>query len=304
MPRAFVIGNAAWDEALHLAALPAPGASVHARPGASGLGGKGANQAVALARAGVETALVAAIGRDARGEAVAAALAAEGLEGGLVRLAEVATDRSAVLVTEAGENAVVTTREAARALGPERIEAAMAGASPGDLCVLQGNLAPDATAAAVAIARRGGLVVALNPSPVGAGLEALLGAVEVLFVNRDEAASLTGAQGADAARRLLERGARRVVLTLGPEGALIAGGGAVEVVPAVPARAVDPTAAGDALMAAALAHAAPRGWLPDAAALAAGVRAAALTVGRAGAVAALPTRAEMAAIIGARRASR
>ena len=61
--RAFVIGNAAWDETLHLAALPAPGASVHVRRGAAGPGGKGANQAVVLARAGVPVTLVAAIGR-------------------------------------------------------------------------------------------------------------------------------------------------------------------------------------------------------------------------------------------------
>ena len=113
--RAFVIGNAAWDEALHLAALPAPGASVHVRRGAAGPGGKGANQAVVLARAGVPVTLVATIGRDARGEALAAALTAEGLGGGLVRR-DVATDWSVILLTPDGENAVLTTRAAAEAL--------------------------------------------------------------------------------------------------------------------------------------------------------------------------------------------
>ena len=83
--RAFVIGTAAWDETLHLAALPAPGASVHVRRGVAGPGGKGANQAVVLARTGVPVTLVATIGHDARGEALAATLTAEGLGGGLVR---------------------------------------------------------------------------------------------------------------------------------------------------------------------------------------------------------------------------
>ena len=166
--RAFVIGNAAWDGGLHLDALPAPGASVHVRRGAAGPGGKGANQAVVLARAGVPVTLVATIGRDARGEALAAALTAEGLGGGLVRR-DVATDWSVILLTPDGENAVLTTRAAAEALDPATIVAALAGGRRGDLCLLQGNLSVAATGAAVAAARAAGMTVAMNPSPVDLG---------------------------------------------------------------------------------------------------------------------------------------
>lgn len=293
MPKAVVIGNVAWDETLLVGGLPAPGASIHARRGAEGLGGKGANQAVVLARAGVGTRLLAAVGTDAQGEAAAAALAAEGLADGLVRPPGVATDRTVVLLADDGANAVVTTREAALALDAGRVDAALARAHAGDLCVLQGNLSPGATAAAMAQARRGGLVVALNPSPMAPWLGPFAGRADALFVNAEEAMALTGAEREAAALALLAQGARRVVLTLGALGALIASEAGLELVPAPRARAVDPTGAGDTLMAAALAHATGRGWLPDAEAVAAGARAAALAVSREGAFGALPSRDEL-----------
>ena len=123
---------------------------------------------------------------------------------------------------------------------------------------------------------------------------------DALFLNEEEARALTGRDGEATAPAL--SGEETVVLTLGAWGAPLASRLRVETVPAAPARAVDPTGAGDALMAAAPAHAAPRGWRPDAAAVAAGVRAAgvraaALTVGREGVFAALPTREELAAIL-------
>lgn len=84
--RAVVLGNAAWDETLHLAAPLGAGASVHARRGSAGPGGKGLKQAVVLGRANVPTTLVAQVGRDAAGEAIAAAVVAEGLAAGLSRM--------------------------------------------------------------------------------------------------------------------------------------------------------------------------------------------------------------------------
>ena len=299
MPRAIVIGNAAWDETFHVGALPAPGASIHARRGAAGLGGKGANQAVVLARAGVGIRLLAAVGGDAAGDAAAASLAAEGLAGDLFRPNGVTTDRTVVLLADDGVNAVVTTRDAASALDAERVGKALASCNGSDLCVLGGNLSAAATEAATAAARRCGLVVALNPSPMAPWLAPLVGRADALFVNAEEAEALTGRTGEAAARALLALGPHRVVLTLGPRGALLASEAGVEAVPAAPARAVDPTGAGDALLGASLAHAMPRGWLLDAAAVAAGARAGAVAVSRGGAFDALPSREELTALMAA-----
>jgi ribokinase len=295
--RAFVVGNAVWDETLRLDALPRPGASVHVRRGLAGPGGKGLNQAVVLARAGLPTTLVAVVGRDASGERIVEALAAEGLNRGLIRRTGKATDWSAVLVTPDGENAVLTTREAAESLGDLVVREGLGPAAAGDLCVMQGNLSLGASATAIRTARKRGMTVAFNPSPSEARYVDLFGETDLLFLNRIEALACAGSLAPEALRAL---GAGQVVVTLGAEGAMLVAAEGEETVPASPARPVDPTGAGDAFMAAALAHAAPRGWRLDGAALAAGAAAAALTVGREGAFAALPSREEMAAIIGPR----
>ncbi len=294
MVRAFVVGNAVWDEALHLAALPEPGASVHMRRGAAGPGGKGANQAVVLARAGIPVRLVAPLGPDARGAALRAALATEGLAEGLIEVAA-ETDWTIVLVSQAGENAVLTTRDAADALDPAKVTTALAEAVPGDLCLLQGNLSLLATSAAVRAAKAAGAVVAMNPSPVDPAMEELFAEVDILCVNGSEARAFGIGDGA-----LPATGPRQIVLTRGAAGAVLIAPDGPRLVPAVQAEVVDPTGAGDTFFAAALAHAAPRGWRLDADALAAGARAAALTVARAGAFAALPSAEELSAIMSAR----
>ncbi len=293
--RAWVIGNAAWDETLHVTALPRPGASMHIRRGRSGPGGKGLNQAAVLARAGVPTVLVAAIGADAAGEQLAALVVDEGIGGGLLLRDGLATDWSGILVAEVGENAVLTTRACAGSVRPDEVDAALRSAKPGDLLVLQGNLALEATEGAIVAARARGMRVALNPSPPGLAFAPLLARVDVLFLNRDEA-QVFGSAEPEALRAL---GAPIAILTLGAEGACRVTAQSVEAVPAVPATSVDPTGAGDAFMATALAHALRRDRLPDRAALEAAAAAASLAVAREGAFAGLPSREALAPLIAA-----
>ncbi len=102
--------------------------------------------------------------------------------------------------------------------------------------------------------------------------------VDTVFLNRGEAERLAGSSGAEAASRLIEAGVRRVVLTLGGDGSLLAGAGAVEAVPAVVANAIDTTGAGDSFMATALASAALRGVQLDQRAVAHASAAAALNM--------------------------
>ncbi len=292
-PTVHVLGNAALDETFRVGGLPRPGESVLAAEAGRGLGGKGANVAVALARAGVPVRLVAALGRDEAGGALRALLEAEGLAGAL-RTVGAPTDRSLILVDEGGENVVVTTQAAALALDPAAIEAALDAAGPGDLVALQLNLSMDATCAALRVARRRGCRTALNPSPLrGPVPEGLWPLVDVAFLNAGEAQALGGVE---ALRAL---GAACVVVTRGALGAVMHGPGGEVAVPAVPAAAVDPTGAGDAFMAVSLASALRRAAALDGRALRHGARAAALVVARPGAVAALPSREEMADILAA-----
>lgn len=289
--KAFVIGNAALDETVSVEDFPRPGASIFGRALSQDLGGKGVNQAVAIARTGLACHLVAAVGQDPRGREIAARLAAEPVMAQLIALPGVATDNSIILMAGHGENAVITTRAAAGAMTPDHATAALARAVPGDLLVLQGNLGAETTGAALREARARGMQTALNPSPLQDYVADLWPLVDCAFVNEDEAAAL----GGDA--RLLAQGVAEVVLTLGARGATLVRTGARIDVPATPCTVVDTTGAGDCFMAVALASAALRGVALDARALRHAARAAAWTVGRAGTVSAFPDTAAMGAIL-------
>lgn len=292
--RAFVVGNVALDETIRVADLPEPGASILGRALSRDLGGKGANQAIVMARAGLPCRLVAAMGEDARAGEIRERLAAEPVEVDLVVVPGVASDFSIVIAAEAGENTIITTNAAASALTRQDALARLAGASPGDLLVLQGNLGEETTAALLAAGRRGGLRTVLNPSPLRPFFPELWPQVDVAFVNRGEAEALGGTEALRAA------GVGTVVLTLGAGGAALIDGEGERRVPAHPCAVVDPTGAGDCFLATALASAARRGGALDPVALRHAARAAALTVGRPGTVGAFPTARELGAILAER----
>ncbi|MFD0982623.1 PfkB family carbohydrate kinase [Tropicimonas aquimaris] len=286
--KAFVIGNVALDETLSIVDFPRPGASIFGAALSHDLGGKGANQAIAMARTGLACRFSGAVGRDGRGQEIARRLEAEALEARLVEIDGTATDFSIILMAEQGENAVITTREAAAAMTPEMARGALDGAQAGDLLVMQGNLGAETTRAALAEARARGMRTALNPSPLQPYFADLWPLVDSAFVNEGEAEALGGVEA------ILAAGVTDVVLTLGGQGAaLIRQDGRIDV-PAEPCTVVDTTGAGDCFMAVALASAALRGCPLDARALGHAARAAAHTVARAGTVSAFPDRAEMA----------
>ncbi len=289
--RAFVIGNVALDETVTVADLPAAGASIHGQAGPRDLGGKGANQAIVLGRAGLACRLGAAVGEDTRADEIRTRLAAEPIEALLDVVAGAASDFSIVLRTRAGENAIITTNAAASGLTPQAACAMLRGARAGDLLVMQGNLAEATTMAALQQARAMRLRTAVNPSPLRAFFGGLWRLVDTVFVNEGEATALGGTPA------LLAAGVGQVVLTLGPAGARLLSAGQSDAVPPVPCTVVDTTGAGDCFMATALASAALRGAALDTRALRHAAAAAGLTVARAGTVAAFPTQAELAHIL-------
>ena len=155
MKRVLVIGNATVDVILSVPHLPAPGETVLADTEFRCAGGKGLNQAVASARLGVPTTLVAAIGEDADGHFLREALLAETLETAWLASPH-PTDTSLISIASGGENAIVSTAASARWISPEAAAAAASRLKPGDILVLQGNLGEAATLAALRAARAGG----------------------------------------------------------------------------------------------------------------------------------------------------
>ena len=296
--RAHVIGNVAVDETISVSTMPEAGASILGREETRDLGGKGANQAVVMARSGLPTTLVAAVGEDFRAQTIRNQLASEPVETKLLTLAGRSSDFSIIFTTPDGENAIVTTTDSAGSLTPDESIAALDTAAFGDLIVLQGNLSEATTRGLLAEARRRGLVTAFNPSPLQRYFSDLWPLIDIAFLNRGEAQSLTGSSDTAAAERLLQSGVRHVVLTLGGDGALLAShGAAIATIPAVATSVIDTTGAGDTFMAVALASAALRGVDLDTRAIRHAAAAAALTVSRRGTRSAFPTSDELQAIL-------
>tara|TARA_R110000751_G_scaffold163827_1_gene269988 strand:+ start:1099 stop:2010 length:912 start_codon:yes stop_codon:yes gene_type:complete len=295
---AHVIGNVAVDETISVSTMPEAGASIFGREETRDLGGKGANQAVVMARTGLATTLVAAVGEDFRAQTIRNQLALEPVKQKLIALADRSSDFSIIFTTPDGENAIVTTTESAGSLTLEDATAALDTALVGDLLVLQGNLGETTTRGLLAQARRRGLITAFNPSPLRPYFSSLWPLVDIVFVNRGEARSLTGSSDITAADLLLQSGVRHVVLTLGGDGAILASrDAAIGTIPAASTNVVDTTGAGDTFMAVALASATLRGVELDVRAIGHAAAASALTVSRRGTQSAFPTVQELQAIL-------
>jgi len=296
--RVLVVGSANVDFTVAAPRLPQPGETVSEGTLLVNHGGKGANQAVAARRLGAEVRLVGCVGDDDSGRGIREALAGEGVDvGGLAVTAAAATGTALIVVDREGRNQIAVAPGANRALSVEHLAARAEDFAWADVVVASLEVPLPAAAWALERARRRRAVTLLNPAPLPPTPLEFLGVVDYLTPNAGEAERLSGvaihdAAGAVAAgRRLRERGAGVVVVTLGERGVCAAGPDGEVHVPAFPVTAVDTTAAGDAFTAA-LAVAVAEGRAL-ARALAFGCAAAALACTRRGAQASLPARAEV-----------
>ncbi|MFD8551795.1 ribokinase [Streptomyces fradiae] len=295
-PRIAVLGSTNMDLVAYVPRAPRLGETVTGRAFRTVPGGKGANQAVAAARAGARVSMLGAVGSDDLGPRLRAALAESGVDTTLLRTADGPSGTAHIVVDDDGGNAIVVVPGAnasVTGLTPED-EARIAAA---DALLLQLELPLDAVIAGARAARRHGVRTVLTPAPARPLPRELLALVDLLVPNEHEANALSGAADPRAAADGLLRDVPEVVVTLGAAGSLYAARGARPVtVPSRPVRAVDTTAAGDTFtgaLAVALAEGRP---VPDALAWASA--AAALSVGRAGASSSMPYREEIDALAG------
>jgi ribokinase len=244
----YVVGSVNLDLVVRAATLPGPGETVTGGTFERHGGGKSANQAVAAARQGAAVRMIAAVGTDDLGDEAIADLEAEGIDvSGVARVDTAATGVALIVVDDGGENQIAVASGANAELSPEAVEAALAGAAAGAVALL-GLEVPDAPVLAAArAARAAGLEVVLNPAPARPLPAELLALSPVLTPNEPEAAALSGESDPEAAARALTaRTGAPVVVTVGPQGALLADGDDVERIPAPAVDAVDTTGAGDA----------------------------------------------------------
>ena len=293
-PRIVVVGSANTDLVVQADRLPRPGETVLGGDLITAQGGKGANQAVAAARLGADVTFVARIGGDAFGGETRRALQAEGLDlQYLVDDPEAPSGVAMIVIGPDGQNLIAVAPGANRRLSEDDLMAARGAFVGAKVVLLELETSVVAGLAAARLGREAGATVMLNPAPAPAESlpNALYESVDILTPNEIEASVLSGESTPErAARTLLKRGPRTVIVTLGEAGALVADRSGLVSVPGFHVEPVDTSAAGDAFNGG-LAVALGRGdALPNAVRYAHAV--AALTVTRLGAQPSLPSAEE------------
>jgi ribokinase len=269
-----------------------------------GPGGKGSNQAIAIARLGAPVQFLAKIGRDEFGAMARGIYEMEGVGTGfLFESADAPTGAAAILIDDkAGENAIIVVPGAAAMLSTAEIDLAGEVIGRSALFLTQLEVPLPLVAHGLAEARRRGVTTILNPAPAFPLGDDLLRLVDILTPNETEAAMLSGLpvttpeEAERAADALIARGAGAVVVTMGAAGALLRRGGRTVMVAAVRAGpVVDTTGAGDSFNGA-IAVALSEGKTVEAA-IGFACAVAGLKVTRAGAGAGMPMRAEVDALM-------
>lgn len=263
-----VVGSVNADLVVGVERRPAPGETVLGSDLATHPGGKGANQAVAVARLGGRAGIVGRVGDDGHGELLRGALAADGVGlAHLVTMPGTPTGVALIAVGPDGDNSIIVSPGANARLGPGDIADAGEMITGASVVSFQLEVPLPAVEAAAGMAAGAGGRVVLNLSPPAPVPEELLALCDPLVVNEHEAAFLLGGDG-DAARMaaaLAESGPRSAVVTLGADGVVVAEGRGTTAVPSPKVKAVDTTGAGDAFTAALCLRLARGDALPDAA---------------------------------------
>jgi ribokinase len=281
MPKIAVMASFNMDLVMRAARLPRPGETLQGAF-AMHLGGKGFNQAVAARRLGADVAVIGCVGDDQFGAAFVAALDREGIERtGVTIDPDLGTGVASITVDADGENAILQSPRANRAMTAERVRNAAASLAGASVALFQLEMDAGGCREFAAIAHEGAAHIIFNAAPgTGEGVD-LLPLVDLVVVNEIEAASLLGATSTldprDAVTQLAAPG-RDAVLTLGARGALAIIGGEQFAVKAVPVDVVDTVGAGDAFCAALTVRLAEGAAPPDALRFASAAAALACTI--------------------------
>lgn len=252
MGKIVVIGSSNTDLVIRTPRIPSPGETLIGSDFMINAGGKGANQAVAAARMGGDVCFVACVGDDGFGAEAVRHYAGEGIDTSyIVRRNGVASGVALIAVDDAAENSIVVAPGANALLSPADIDAVESEIAAADYLLVQLEIPMETVARATELAVRHGVRVILNPAPAAPIADEVLARLDLITPNRSETELLTGLKvenvgdAVAAAAWFRGRGVRRVAVTMGSAGALVADERGEEFVPAYRVEAVDTTAAGD-----------------------------------------------------------
>jgi len=245
-----VVGSTNMDMVVQADHIPVPGETVLSGSFFMNPGGKGANQAVAVARLGGEVIFVSKLGNDVFGRQFSQLFHDEGIDiSFLLHDKDLPSGVALITVDKGGENSIVVASGANASLRKEDLGGVMD--VPSGILLLQLEIPMVVVEHAVECAASKGMQVILNPAPAAALSPGLLQKIDILTPNKTEASMIAGIPVTDldsakkAAKVICDKGVRTVVVTMGPLGAVICKGGECSVVETKKVAAVDTTAAGD-----------------------------------------------------------
>ena len=245
-----VFGSLNVDMVMRVPALPRPGETMLCPEYLLVPGGKGANQALAAARAGAAVAMVGSVGRDAFADTALSLLRREAIDLSGIAVSPRPTCCASVWVDGTGENAIVVASGANLDTRASQMEGR--ALRRGDWLVLQMEVPPGENWKAASLALAAGARIMLSAAPAGRIPERVLHGVDVLLVNRlegqmvAESVGLAATRPAEIVSGLTKRYGFSCIMTLGAEGAICFGPDGGFQVPALPVSPVDTTGAGDA----------------------------------------------------------
>lgn len=294
--RVLVVGSHSPAIGFRVGRLPHPGETVLGEMlSESTDGGKGSNQAVALARLGAPVSFIGCVGRDLLGDECEQMLSVEGVDIKCLERTNTATGRGVNIIDSDGIPVMIVAAGANNDLDSHRVASSIDCYPNARVLMTQLETPISTVLSALAHAHKRGLLTILNAAPAPMGADELLGCADVLVVNEIEAASLLGISvdeinSEDRARQLSERvEIPNVVITLGSKGAIASSDSQMSTHPAPTVSAIDTSGAGDVFCAALAAEMAEGAGLSEACAFA--VRVAALSVLKPGSIPSFP-RAE------------
>ena len=253
-PKICVVGSSMIDLISKVPRLPKLGETLVGRSFHFGYGGKGANQAVMAAKLGAQVTMVNKVGRDVFGEGTLKNFQEQGIDTTHVMFDERFSGVAPIFVDDNAQNFIVIVPGANLGLSPADVQGARQVILDSDILICQLEIPMETTLEAFRVAKSGNVRTILNPAPAAPIPDELLQLADIFAPNETETELLTDlpvgtlAEAEAAARKLLSRGTKTVILTLGERGALLVDEDTVENIRAVKVNAVDPTGAGDAFV--------------------------------------------------------
>jgi len=254
-PRIAVIGSANIDLTTFTSRFPKPGETIFGDKFDLGFGGKGANQAVAARLCGAEVFMVARVGEDLFGPATIENFRKQGIDPTYVKqVPGWSSGVAPIFVEPNGQNRIFVVKGANDALKPADVDAAAEMLKTVDCMVLQFEIPIETVYYAIGFARKHGIRSILNPAPAQPVEMNAFEGLDYFVPNESEAETITGApvksvaEARTCASTLLSAGIRRVIITLGANGSLLASRDGGEHVPPFAVNSIDSTGAGDAFI--------------------------------------------------------